>query len=188
LSLLALFARPCQGEVKKPLTVAVTDFLNADGQLSVLGRTFTEEAINYFVGSSGMTVVTRDTAHINQQLAELSHSESGLVNEASMMALGNMLGARVLITGKLSKNPMFVTVNVKAVETETSRILAARSINLSGSRYRRMYNEIISTAPGGEVFPREDSTAEAYKAGAESVRKEVRKLLEGIDRGHSIDG
>jgi TolB-like protein len=126
---------------KGNITVAVLDFVNADGKQSALGRYFSEESVKYLVKKSKVKVVER--AQINQIVSELEFHSTGYVSEESTVEIGGMLGADAIVVGTLTLMGRKIEVKMKVLDTRTAEILAIGSSELSGAKYIKMYNEIV---------------------------------------------
>jgi TolB-like protein len=161
---------PCAAQ-DKPMTVAVLDFVNINGEVSVLGRYFAEASINHLVKNPRFRVVER--FQIEQIMAEQDFSSSDYVSEETASRLGRMLGAEAVVMGTLTKTGLHINVNMKFVDTNTGAILSTGKSRLSGSNYRKMYSQILSAATV-HVGTQKDVESDL-------VMNEITAMLEGID-------
>jgi TolB-like protein len=156
---------PCYGQADKTITVAVLDFVNIDGKTSVLGRYFSEETVHYLFKNSKLRLVER--AQITRVTKEIAFHASGLISDSSAASLGNMLGADVVILGTLAKKGLHIMVNMRAIDVSTAAIKSTGRTEISGSAYRRMYNEILddrtASADNSSATPNDRNTLQAIK-------------------------
>jgi len=118
-----LAAGPREEGAQKPraatLTVAVLDFGTADGQ-EELGRQVGETLSIVLSDQPGVTLVER--AALERVLQETELSLSGVVKPTEAVKVGKLVGARIMITGRLFAmgNQLFATA--KMIGTETSLV------------------------------------------------------------------
>jgi len=76
--------------------------------------------------SSGGTVRLVERARLDKALTELKLNQTGLVEASAATQLGNVIGARVFISGKLMKSGDDWVCVLKLIDTQTSEIAATR--------------------------------------------------------------
>lgn len=101
----------------KPLTVAILDFGATDPGMPDLGTQISEVLTVMLSGEPGFTLV--DRASLQRSLQEHELNLSGVVSAEQAVKIGNIVGARILVTGKafpLGKQ-LFITAKLIGVET-----------------------------------------------------------------------
>ena len=61
---------------------------------------------------------------------EINFQYSGEVSEETMIMIGRMIGARIVVTGSLADAGLHYSFNIRLLEVETSRSLGSNSINV----------------------------------------------------------
>jgi TolB-like protein len=121
------------------LTLAVLDFVNSDGTVSALGRLLRDEAINYFSSSNPqIKLVERD--RLDAIIAELMLQGSGYIREEDSVALGELLGADVIVIGILAKYNNRITFSTRIVDIRSGTVLSSGSMQIRGARFVRLYD------------------------------------------------
>jgi TolB-like protein len=111
-------------------TVAVVDFTDLQGSVTELGRFVAEEmALGLVTARAGLAVV--DRIHVRVLLREHKLDASGVTAPSSVRKIGQILGAEALVTGTITPFADSVRVVVKVLDTNTARILAATSVDVS---------------------------------------------------------
>lgn len=112
------------------LTVAVLDFDASDARLKESG---TQLALLLTTKLSALdAVVVVERQDLSKLLGEQELGASGLVNPSTAARIGQLTGARVLVTGRVFAVASVTTVAVKVMSTETGRVFGA-SIDYSTS-------------------------------------------------------
>jgi hypothetical protein len=112
------------------LTVAVLDFDASDARLKESG---TQLALLLTTKLSTLdAVVVVERQDLSKLLGEQELGASGLVNPGTAARIGQLTGARVLVTGRVFAVAGETTVAVKVMSTETGRVFGA-SIDFSTS-------------------------------------------------------
>jgi TolB-like protein len=110
-------------------TIAVVDFTDLQGNPTELGRYLAEElSVAMARTHKGFEVI--DRAHLKALLTEHKLAASGLIDPATAKKLGQISGADVLLTGSMTPFSESVRVAVKALATDTARIIGADTIDL----------------------------------------------------------
>jgi curli biogenesis system outer membrane secretion channel CsgG len=101
---------------------------------------FRDEAINYFSSSNPqIKLVERD--RLDAVIAELMLQGSGYVREEDSVALGELLGADVIVIGVLAKyNNSRITFSTRIVDIRSGVILSSGSMQIRGVRFVRLYD------------------------------------------------
>lgn len=133
LSLLALLVQPCFADPQTKvdlaertapaavstarLTVAILDFQATTAGSPELGKQISETLIATLSGEPGYSLVDRSS--LSHTLQEHELNLSGLVNADEAAKIGKLVGAKILITGKVFAldKQMFITAKLIGVET-----------------------------------------------------------------------
>lgn len=113
----SLLARAAEPEV---LTVAVFDFESKDEAVRDLGpkvATLVNAAL-----SAEPSVITVERAELEKALGEQELGLSGTVSSETAAKVGQLTGAKVLVTGRVFKVDKETMIVVKVIGTETSRV------------------------------------------------------------------
>lgn len=112
-------------------TVAVCDFENKStiAERYNLGYAFSELLTEYLTQKVGTFRVV-ERKQLSTILDELEFSLSDLAEQDSIVQIGNMSGANLLVLGSVFEVGNDVQINVKLVETENAEILLSDSIQM----------------------------------------------------------
>ncbi|MBN1909467.1 MAG: hypothetical protein JW818_07000 [Pirellulales bacterium] len=114
----AVNAWAAETEGKKPLTVAVLDFGGSDPAHPQLGKDIAE-AIGAMLGDAkGIKLVDRQS--LAKTLQEQELNMTGLVDSSQAVKVGNLVGAKIVVTGRAFKLGSKIYITAKLVGTETS--------------------------------------------------------------------
>lgn len=102
------------------LTVAVLDFDGTTGGNPELGRQAAEALVAMLSTEEGFTLV--DRASLTRALQEQELSASGLVDASRAAKIGQLVGAKILVTGKVFPLDKQIYVTAKMIGTETSLV------------------------------------------------------------------
>lgn len=123
-SMLALafvwFASALPAAADEPITVAVFDFTDNVGR--VLSRDVTALMTANLSTEPRLALVER--AKLNKALSEQALGMSGTVNFEAAAKVGQMTGAKVLISGRAIKNKGNLALVANAIGTETGRVVS----------------------------------------------------------------
>lgn len=121
-----LDVRPQVGDMvevpAKGLRVAVFPLVNTAGQTTEAGEMMAEQLTTELV-KAGVTVVER--ARLGAALAELAIQQSALVDAQSAQKVGRLLGATVVLTGKIVGPDHRPEAHVRLIDITTGKILLA---------------------------------------------------------------
>jgi hypothetical protein len=137
-------------------TVAVFDFESKDEAVRDLGPKVAT-LVNASL-SAEPQLITVERAELEKVLGEQELGLSGTVSPGSEAKVGNLTGAKVLVTGRVMKIDSDLTLVAKIIGTETSRV----------------YGEIVSGKPGANIT---DLSAELAKRIAANVAKNGNTLI-----------
>ncbi len=102
------------------LTVAILDFDAATTPNPEIGKQIGEALTTMLTGEEGFTLV--DRASISKILTELELNQTGLISPQNATKLGQLVGARILITGKAFMLDKKMYLTAKIIGTETSQV------------------------------------------------------------------
>jgi TolB-like protein len=105
--------------------VAVIDF-KAIGAPTQFGEAVAENLRNALVQQKQFVVVER--SQIDKALKEQAFGQSGLVDAKQAVALGRLVGAKIIVVGSVTKIGSTYTVNARFIDVETGEATDARSI------------------------------------------------------------
>jgi hypothetical protein len=121
LALLGPFARSgLHGADAPPLTLAVFDFEARDVGAGDAGRNVA--ALLNASLSAEASLVTVERAELDKILGEQALSLSGTVSTESAVKVGNLVGAKILVTGRIFKVDADTILVAKIISAETSRV------------------------------------------------------------------
>ena len=106
--------------------VAAIDFTDLQGRPTELGRFLAKQLAVEMVVTGGVSML--DRANIKSILAEHKLTEEGLVNPANARKLGEFAGVDTILIGNVTSLDAVFVLTVKAIATESSKIVAAGRI------------------------------------------------------------
>jgi hypothetical protein len=109
-----------RAEPQQPMPVAVFDFESKDENVSGLGAKVAT-LVNASL-SADPNLVTVERAELEKVLGEQELGLSGTVTPDSAAKVGNLTGAKVLVTGRVFKTDTELFIVAKIIGTETSRV------------------------------------------------------------------
>jgi len=119
--LLLLTALPAWAEqAEGPLAVAILDFKTDDPQLAPIAKSLADLVAARLSAESDLILVERQ--ELDTALGELELGLSGSVQPATAAAIGQLVGAKAIITGRLFHLGNELTATGRMIGTETSRV------------------------------------------------------------------
>jgi TolB-like protein/Tfp pilus assembly protein PilF len=118
-----------QEKEKKAPVVAVFPFkvLNKEEKLAHLGEGAADAIINKIVNDKSLRIV--EESQLDKAINALARNQSGLFEEESYLAVGQMVDARFVVIGSVQVVAEQTAVNARLLEVETRQLLAsARSV------------------------------------------------------------
>jgi hypothetical protein len=131
LCLLLAAAFVCGASPRQPLTVALLNIETKDDAPKDSGPKLTV-LLNALL-SADTNIVLVERAELEKALGEQELTLSGAVSSETAVTLGNLVGAKVLITGKAFKVNEDLVVTAKVISTETSRVYSEMVSGPSGA-------------------------------------------------------
>lgn len=129
-------------DVVGDLTVAILDFDSATANPE-LGRQISEALAATLSGQPGFTMVDRTT--LARILQEHELNLTGLVAEKQATKIGKLVGARILVTGKVFQLDSQLFFSAKIIGTETSLVAGALVIGDKDSKIGDLLMELSKT-------------------------------------------
>jgi TolB-like protein len=112
-------------------TIAVVKIFTSNENLSLQAIRWLE---NGLVESRKLTIISRQ--QINAVLNEQEFGLSGYVDDESAQLLGNLLGAKYVLSGEVIIVNGISILNIQVIETETAMLMYSNSFQLEGRQYR----------------------------------------------------
>jgi hypothetical protein len=125
-ALLSLVATAALAGAANPLTVAVFDFQSSEEGLREVGS-----KVSALVSADLATdarLITVERAELDKALGEQELGLSGTVSQESVAKVGQLTGAKVLVTGRVLKADGDTVIIAKVIGTETSRVFTAKIV------------------------------------------------------------
>ena len=156
------------------LTVAVFDFQSRDKELTELGQLAADLVRVELSTADGLRTVTRE--EMEKVLGELKLAMAGVTSEAAPQ-VGNLLGAQVLVLGRVFALNGKVFVTVKVVGVETGRVYGEK---VSGPRDAA---EAMATELGAKVIGLIDKGRDRLVAKVQLERDQLAALKKALGDG-----
>jgi hypothetical protein len=112
--------------------VAVSDFLDNDGNLTELGKAIAEDIGVGIVNEGKGAFQVMERSNLNAILKEQKLSSSGLIDPETAKQLGKLKMVDAVIVGNITPFGSSFRVTIKILDTETGMSIAATSGNLAG--------------------------------------------------------
>jgi TolB-like protein len=112
--------QPAGDRADRGLTVAILDFETKDPSNPDLGKQIADTLTALLSGEPGLTLVER--GRLNEVLEEQSLNLTGLVDTKQAVSVGQLVGARIIITGRAFPLGQKIFVTAKLIGTETSLV------------------------------------------------------------------
>ncbi len=121
-SALSCFAGVAAEGEAEPVTVAVFDFEAPAGNLREIGPQVADLLAAGLSGQSGIKLVER--AELKRVLAELGLGKTGIVAAEEAAEVGKVIGARILVIGRVFTIDSELVIVARTIGTETTRVFA----------------------------------------------------------------
>jgi DNA-directed RNA polymerase subunit H (RpoH/RPB5) len=160
-------------------TVAVLPFSERGAGVRAQGEQVSELVFADLVNNPKIWMVER--AELEKILKELELNTSGMVNPSQATKLGEMTGAKLLVTGSVMKLKDKTVLIGKVIGTETSRVLGGsvkgtEGIEVLSEKLAKKISGIISTEAGKlmpKIKTRENIIAELKKKIGDAKKPKV---------------
>ncbi len=115
-------------EILKVRKIAVVEFPDLDGNVTVLGRFIAEELTTRLVKTNKIDVVERPL--LKRIMEEQKLNATGLIDDKSAIRFGRVMGAVALVTGTIADLNTGVKVNARIIASETGMVYAGAAIKI----------------------------------------------------------
>ncbi len=153
-------------------TVAVMDFNDLQGNVTMLGRFVSEELITILFQTRQFKVIERSL--LEKALQELKFNTTDLVDTSNAKQLGKVVGADAIVTGTITDLGQSVKINARVIAVESGEIISAASALITkNSSLDGMLRKTIGGYPvsGNNAFPEKASQeVEARQMGSSSSK------------------
>jgi curli biogenesis system outer membrane secretion channel CsgG len=113
-------------------TVAVLEFGDLQGNVTDFGRYLAEELITRLYDTGKFKVIERQL--LNRVIAEQKLSLTGVVDPASAMKLGSLLGVEAIVSGSVADRGESLKINARIISTSTGEIVSAAAVDMAKDR------------------------------------------------------
>lgn len=163
-------------------SIAAIDFTDLQGRTSELGRYLAERLVGELVMTGGVSVA--DRANIRNIVAEHKLMDEGIVSTANARKLREFAGVEAILTGTLAEAAGGWELLVKAISTESARIVAADRITFPMTIDSRETGNRDVTAGAGSATSaaRVRATIERFDLSPDGRRASLALLLENTNR------
>jgi TolB-like protein len=134
--------------IAKRTPVAVVDF-RAVGAPQDFADAVAENLRNALVQYQQFAVIER--AQIQQAIREQSFSQTGLVDSSAAVALGKLIGAKVIVVGSVTKLGDTYTINARFIDVTTGQVTDAKSLKTDNANYLADVVDELASALGGKT-------------------------------------
>lgn len=159
----------------KTTTVAIVDFNDLQGKVTMLGRYMSEELITRLFQARRFKVIERSL--LEKALGELHFNATDLVDPDAAQQLGKVIGAEALVTGTLTDLGRLIKVNGRVIKVETGEVLGAAGTQIIKTMsVEDMMKNVLVPAKGqksGQKSPGEISkdTQATFKKGGQPLQQ-----------------
>lgn len=110
--------------------VAVVDFTDLSGEVTLLGR-FIAEEFSVALAGAGKGFQVIDRTHLKTILQEHKLATTGIIDPQTARQLGKIAGVEALVTGTLTPFGDNVRIAVKILDTNTAVVINAQAGNIA---------------------------------------------------------
>lgn len=156
--------------------IAIVPFKSRGREVDGMGEKVTDLIFANLVVDPGLLLVDRED--LDTILAEAELSLSGLVNPQEAVQVGQLTGARLIVTGSVFKVDESIYVVAKIIGTETTRVVGASAKGRPNDPIDKVV-ESVAEKILKSIQDHSDSLV-AKKNDRESQIAEIKKKLEGV--------
>lgn len=131
-------ASPLQADKEQPLSLAILRLEDRSSNDKEQGKNVGDLLFAGLASMAGIVLVERDD--IDKVLAELAMNMTGAVSEDEAVRAGNLLGAKILLTGSVFKTGKATIIVAKLIGTETGKVLGE---SVKGTDLEAMTEELV---------------------------------------------
>lgn len=113
-------------ESENKTSLAVIEFQNLDGSISLFGQFFAEKLISQLFETRKFKVVERNL--LNKILEEYKLSQAGITSPELAEQLGKLLGVEAIISGTITDVGEAFDVNSRIIDTQDGSLLSAATV------------------------------------------------------------
>lgn len=129
----------------KTTTLAVMDFNDLQGNVTMLGRFVGEELITRLFQTKRFKVIERSL--LEKAIEELKFNTSDLVDPSVAKQLGKAVGAEAIVTGTLTDLGKMVKVNARVITVESGEVVGAAGAQIGNdASIKDMLSKPIGTS------------------------------------------
>jgi len=144
-------------------------FINVQSDSTALTEYIIDTLIANAVNDRIFSVVDRQ--QLDAARAELNFNLSGEVSDKSAQSIGQMLGAQIIVTGKVSKIADSYRFNIRALEVETVQVQGSQNWDIAAGK--RINALIASGGSAATAKPTSSSSTASGSISAESRSGEI---------------
>ena len=165
---------------EKIRTVAVMDFNDLQGNVTLLGRFIEEELVTRLFQANQFKVIERSL--LEKALEELKFNLSDLVDPSVAKQLGKMVGADAIVTGTITDLGQSIKINARIIAVESGEVIGASGAKVvKDASVGEMLKKMIGKPAKSEH--KETEKHERYKAGSNLIiNGDFRNRYEGWER------
>jgi hypothetical protein len=138
-------------QAAKHSRVTVVDFLDLDKKTTKLGKHLAYQ-LQAALAEPGLNLDVVDQSHLAELFDQMELLSEGLIDPATGRELGKIAGTEVLVVGTVMISSLSVRLDVKAIDLQTAKMIAAGTAN---PKRFGLLDRLASDAEGA------DSTADA---------------------------
>jgi len=173
-----IFSYSMLAEEKEPLTLAVLDFESSEERLEPKAEALADLVSALLSAEEGIWMVER--AELDDILGEQTISLSGLAKPGTAAQVGNLTGAKVLVTGKLIDSAGETIVVAKLISTQSSRLFGETVTATAETPLSEIGTALVAKLIA--VMKRESAILNPPSPNPETQLTAWRELLEGYPR------
>jgi TolB-like protein len=166
--------------VGKTTTIAVMDFNDLSGNVTMLGRFVSEELITKLFQTKRFKVIERSL--LEKALDELKFNTTDLVDTGNAKQLGKVVGAEAIVTGTITDLGRSVKVNARVITVESGEIIGAAGAQIANdASVGDMLKKVLSrsSGPGQKSVGKQEATEGINEPEDETAVKKHRYKIMG---------
>ena len=109
-----------------PVDIAIAKFKVIDSEDQAAADDVLEDLSTALAKTGTFELVER--SQLDKVLQELRIQNSGLIDSATAMKLGKLVGAKAVLIGSISDRGDCIVINARLINTESGRVLIAESV------------------------------------------------------------
>ena len=126
--------------------IAVIEFSDLNGNITEFGMYLSEELITRLFLTLKFDVIERQL--LNQVISEQKLGMTGLIDDKSAIAIGNLLGVDAIVSGTVTDLGVSLKVNARLIATETGSVFAVASTEIiKDEKVKTLINRMKESKP-----------------------------------------